>query len=578
MASVKLNTLHWHLVDDQGWRLEIKAYPRLTQVGAWRTDAAVPPAIGERTGGFYTQAEVRALVIYAAARGIGIVPEIEMPGHALSAIRAYPWLGVGPVPPPGIEHDWGVFPYLYAPDDRTFIFLEGVLGEVTALFPSRVIHIGGDEATKDQWHASPAVQARMRALGLKDEAALQGWFVARIAKFLAAHGRRAIGWDEVLDGGIPANTAIMSWHGLAGAVTAAKAGHDAVLAPAPTLYLDNRQGSGPDEPPGRGQTISLADVYAFDPAPAGLAPDARAHILGLQANLWTEHIRTEARAATMLFPRALAVAELGWSPPGTHDFASFAARVPAEMARLRALGIEASTTAFAPRARMRFNPASPAIAEVRLSNQIGSTDLRYTLSGAVPTATSPRYIGPLRLPLPSHLRATAFANGAALPGTLDRRFDAASVRRAGQGELTTCSDNLVLALEDDAPTDGKRAVFLTSVTEPCWRYRAAPVEGARAIEVDVGQLPFNFQIGADRDKIRFRAPAMPQGELEVRADGCEGAPIATLPLAPAAHNPGLTTLSAPLPQIIGRHDLCFTFTARGPDPIWAVHAVQLVVR
>jgi len=232
MAVNKLNTLHWHLVDDQGWRVEIRKYPKLTGISGWRYPAVAPGAPRlPRTGGFYTQAEIRAIVAHAAKRGITIVPEIEMPGHALAAIRAYPELGMGVPIPPGTESDWGVFPWLYNVDDKTFAFLEDVLTEVMELFPSQYIHVGGDEAVKDQWKGSPAIQAKIKALGIKDETALQAWFVHRIAGFLQAHHRKLIGWDEILEGDVPADATITSWRGIEGAITAAKAGHDAVLSP-----------------------------------------------------------------------------------------------------------------------------------------------------------------------------------------------------------------------------------------------------------------------------------------------------------------------------------------------------------
>lgn len=488
MALAKLNRFHWHLVDDQGWRLPIDKYPRLTEVGGWRVPATAPGAPPlPRTGGVYTKAEIREIVAYAAARGITVVPEIEMPGHALSAIRAYPRLGMGVAPPPGIESDWGIFPYLYNTDDATFAFLQDVLTEVIDLFPGPYIHVGGDEAVKDQWKADPATQARIKALGLKDEEALQGWFVARIGRFLAAHGRKLVGWDEILAGGVPASATVMSWQGIDGAVKAAAAGHDAILAPAPTLYFDHVD--GPGEPVGRAKIVSLADVYAFDPLPAGIPADRAHHILGLQGNLWTEHMRSEARVMHQAFPRALAVAELGWSS-GAKDYPDFAARAAAQVARLRPFGlIGASTAAFVPQ-------VAPALA--------------------------------------------------------------------------TCQDKLVLGLEDDYPAMGVRATYRVDILAPCWTW--TPPTAARSIAVDVGQLPFNYQIGKDRDAIRFRAPATPEGELEVR-DGCDGDRLAVAPLATAARNPGVTTLQLTLSRPASAA-LCLTFTARGPDPIWAVAAVR----
>lgn len=575
MAANKLNRFHWHLTDDQGWRIQINRYPRLTEIGAWRTPASAPGAPElPRTGGYYTQDQIREIVAYARERAIEIVPEIDMPGHALAAVRAYPELGTGVTPPPGIESDWGVFPYLYNVEDGTFTFLENVLDEVLALFPGTYIHIGGDEAVKDQWRASPQVQARMRALGIADEAAMQSWFMARIGRFLDARGRRLIGWDEILEGGIPASATIMSWRGIDGAVQAARAGHDAVLSPAPVLYLNHRQADGPEEPPGRGQVISLADVYAFDPAPASLTPEALGHILGLQGNMWTEHARTEARVADMMFPRALAVAELGWSPRAGHDYAGFVRRLVPQLERLRSLGLEPSVSAFRPVATAHSDPATNRVA-VTLSNQAG-TEVRYTLDGSAPTAASPFYAAPLDLALPMRLRAAGFLGGDALPGELDRNFDAASGRRRDDNALKLCSENIALSLEDDAPADGPRAVFLMDIQNPCWIYEAAPLDGVTAIAIDVGQIPFNFQIGRDIERIHFREPATDAGEFEVRAGGCEGERIAVLPLAPAVANPAVTRLTAPIVPRHGATDLCFTYTARGPNPIWAIDAVQLV--
>lgn len=574
MAAHKLNTLHWHLTDDQGWRIEIKRYPKLTEVSGWRAPATAPgaPAL-PRTGGFYTQDEVRDIVAYAAARGITVVPEIEMPGHALSAIRAYPELGTGAPIPPGVESDWGVFPWLYNVDDGTFTFLENVLTEVMALFPSRYIHVGGDEAVKDQWKASPAIQARMKALGVADEKALQSWFIRRMERFLSGRGRKLIGWDEILEGGIAPNATVMSWRGIDGAVEAARSGHDAVLAPSPTLYLDHYQGMGPNEGPGRHAAITLAEVYAFDPMPPSLSAEQQRHIIGVQANLWTEHVRGEARAAYMLFPRASAVAELGWSDPATRDFAGFAGRLVPQIERLRALGIEAAPSAYVPEASERFDPATGRVA-VTLANQVGSP-IRYTLDGSAPDAGSPLYAGPLVLALPTRLRAAGYRDGR-LPGEFDRRYDAASLRRRDDTQLKLCTTGVGLALEDDAPATGPRASFLIDIVNPCWIYQAAPLDGVSAIAIDVGQLPFNFQIGKDADNIRFRAPATPEGEFEVRIGGCEGERIAVLPLAPAAANPAVTRLSAPIAPRSGSHDLCFTYTATGPEPLWAIDAVQLV--
>jgi hexosaminidase len=511
MALHKLNVLGWHLTDDQGWRLEIKRYPRLTSVGAWRVPAGaaalkdIDAATGKPRlyGGFYTQAQVRRIVAYAAARNITIVPEIELPGHATAAIVAYPQLASTDQPPTAVPSDWGVFPNLFNPDESTFTFLEGVLDEVMALFPGRFVHTGGDEAVKDQWQASARVQARMRELGVASEAALQGYFTARMGRYLAARGRRLIGWDEILEGGVPQDAAVMSWRGVEGAVAAAASGHDVVLSPAPTLYLDHRQGAGPNEPPGVGAVITLEDVYGFNPLPGSLARDEQ-HVLGVQANLWTEHVRTEANTAYMTWPRAAALAEVGWSPPGRLDWNGFMGRLGAEFERYRLLGVNYSGDVFAP-----------------------------------------------------------------------ARHVAAFERHFSQ-DLKTCSDKDTLNLEDDAPLTGPRAIFLIDIQDPCWQLPAIDLSGAKTLTAAVGQVPFNFQIGKDREAIHLNTPRTPAGELEVRLDSCAGAPLVVLPLASAVTNDAVTVLpAAALPALTGVHTLCLRFTQRTLDPLWAIDWVQL---
>jgi len=334
MAQHKLNVLHWHLTDDQGWRVEIKKYPKLTQVGAWRT----PPGGGPPYGGYYTQDEIRDIVRYAQERYLTIVPEIEMPGHAQAAIAAYPELGVNGRNP-GVSHDWGINTWLYNVDESTLGFLQDVLGEVMGLFPSRYIHVGGDEAAKDQWQASAQVQNKMHELGLKDEAALQGWFTARIGKYLAAHDRQLIGWDEILEGGVPPDATVMSWRGAQGAIDAAKQSHDVIMAPSPVMYFDHLQASAHEEPPGRPDIVSLEDVYRFEPIPRELDSNQAAHVLGAEAALWSEYLTDAQRVEHAAFPRTAALAEALWSPPRQRDWRSFEKRLPAQLARYSRAGI-----------------------------------------------------------------------------------------------------------------------------------------------------------------------------------------------------------------------------------------------
>jgi hexosaminidase len=340
MSWHKLNVLHWHLTDDQGWRIEIRKYPRLTSVGAWRIPAVVPgSATPPPYGGYYTQDEIRGIVAFAASRHVRIVPEIDMPGHAQAAIAAYPELGsIDGKPSLPVSNRWGVHSHLFNLEPATFEFLENVLDEVLQLFPSHFIHIGGDEAVKDEWNASAAVQARARKLGIHDAAALQTYFTQKIGRYLLAHGRRVVGWDEIMQPGLSSGAVVMAWHGAKAAHAAAIRGNDTVLAPAPEMYFDNRQSSLPSEPPGRLAVSSLENVYRFEPYDPQLTEVQRRHILGLQANLWTEHIQTEQRVEWMALPRAAAVAEVGWSAQ-PRSWPGFLERLNSMADRYRAFGL-----------------------------------------------------------------------------------------------------------------------------------------------------------------------------------------------------------------------------------------------
>jgi hexosaminidase len=584
MALHKLNVLQWHLTDDQAWRLEIRRYPRLTSVGAWRVPAGaayaadIDPTTGHARlyGGYYSQATVRDIVAHAALRNVTIVPEIDMPGHATAAIVAYPRLGTVQPAPAAVPSDWGVYGNLYNAEPQTFQFLENVLAEVLQLFPSRYIHVGGDEAVKDQWRASAQVQRRMRELGAADEEALQSYFVHRMERFLTRHGRRLIGWDEILKGGMSPEATVMSWHGIDGAVTAANAGHDAVLSPAPTLYFDNIQGNLPHEPPGRGNLIRLEDVYRFDPLPASLSGDQQRHVLGLQASLWTEHIRTQERVEFMAFPRAAAVAELGWSAADKLQWDSFVARLLVELRRYQLLGIHASEDLFAVAVNATLDRAHAQV-RLQLSTQGGLGDIHYTLDGSEPLASSAIYTGPFVTAASGQIRASSFLGGRELVPSRARALDVASLQTRSSHELKTCSGKVLLSLEDDAPLQGDRAVFLVDIMNPCWIYQAADLTHVSAVAAAVGQLPFNFQLGADVNSIRLLPPRTPTGELEVRLDGCEGEPIASLSLQPALANDAVTSLpAAAIGHHEGQHDLCLRFTQRSLDPLWVIDQVRLL--
>jgi hexosaminidase len=346
MALHKLNRFHWHLVDDHGWRLEIKKYPKLTQVGAWRTgvgfdlDPKSTTAYGPdgRYGGFYTQENVREIVAYATARHITIVPEVEMPGHSTAALAAYPEFSCTGGPFTNSLKE-GVFNGIYNPaNDETFKFLDDVLAEVFQLFPGKYVHIGGDEVPKDTWKNSPDCQALMKREGLKNEEELQSWFIRRIEKYINAHGRSLIGWSEILQGSLTQNATVMDWIG--GAVEAASAGHDVVMTPVQFCYFELYQSTNRStEPKAAGGFVPLERVYQFEPVPEKLAPESYAHILGAQGNLWTEYIPNLKLAEYMLFPRLTALAEVDWSPKSARNFDDFSRRLQIEYQRLDQLGI-----------------------------------------------------------------------------------------------------------------------------------------------------------------------------------------------------------------------------------------------
>ncbi|HZP54368.1 beta-N-acetylhexosaminidase [Actinocrinis sp.] len=349
IALHKLNVLHLHLTDDQGWRLEIRRYPRLTEVGSWRRESPLGDRRHDRFdgrphGGFYTQDDIREIVAYAAARHITVVPEIDVPGHAGAAIAAYPHLGNTDSPnqpdQPEVATRWGILDNVLNAEESTLQFLRDVFDEVVELFPSKHIGVGGDECPTGPWENSPRAKGHIAERELPDADALRFWYVARLAEHLATHGRVLYGWDEICDGGLPADAVVASWRGITGAITAAKRGHDVVLCPEDQVYLDWRQSDDPGEPTPIGKVSSLAHVYAFEPVPAALSESEAQHVLGAQCNIWTEHIDSARAVDYMAFPRLTAFAETVWSDPRDRDFDDFARRLAVHERRLDALGVE----------------------------------------------------------------------------------------------------------------------------------------------------------------------------------------------------------------------------------------------
>ncbi|MFJ4688350.1 beta-N-acetylhexosaminidase [Streptomyces sp. NPDC088789] len=350
LAAHKLNVFHFHLTDDQGWRVEIKRYPRLTEVASWRSRTkwghrASPLWDDKPHGGFYTQDDIREIVAYAAERHITVVPEIDIPGHSQAAISAYPELGNADVVDTtalSVWDSWGVSENVLAPTDEVLRFYEGVFEELLELFPGRFIHVGGDECPKEQWRRSPLAQSRIKELGVSDENGLQSWFIRHFDTWLTARGRRLIGWDEILEGGLAEGAAVSSWRGYEGGIDAARAGHDVVMCPEQQVYLDHRQHGGPDEPVPIGFVRTLENVYRFEPVPPELTVDEARHVLGTQANVWAEVMESPARVDYQVFPRLAAFAEVAWSelpPPDDRDFAGFERRMTTHYARLDAIGV-----------------------------------------------------------------------------------------------------------------------------------------------------------------------------------------------------------------------------------------------
>ncbi len=346
MALHKMNYFHWHLTEDQGWRIEINKYPKLTEVGAYRDETLVGHARqrpqeydGERYGGFYTQEEIKEVVEYAAQHYITVIPEIEMPGHSQAALAAYPELGCtgGPYE---VATRWGVYGEVFcAGNEQTFEFLENVLLEVIELFPGQYIHIGGDECPKVRWEECEKCQARIKEEGLADEHELQSYFIRRIEEFLIAHDRKLIGWDEILEGGLAPEATVMSWRGTEGGIAAAKEHHDVIMTPTSHCYLDYYQGDRETEPLAIGGYLSLDTVYSYEPVPEGLTEEEAKFILGTQGNVWTEYMETPEHVEYMVYPRACALAEIGWTPKRNKNFENFLDRMEGHYKRLQTMNV-----------------------------------------------------------------------------------------------------------------------------------------------------------------------------------------------------------------------------------------------
>lgn len=430
MALFKLNTLHLHLVDDQGWRLEIANYPKLTEVGAYRVNqeekhwdarAKNNPNDKGTYGGFYTKEDLIEIVEYAKDRGIRVVPEIEMPAHVMSALAAYPefsCFGKHIAVPSG-----GVWPItdIYCPGKEiTFEFLQNVLLEVMEIFPSKYIHVGGDEATRTNWEKCADCQRRMREEDLNTTAELQTYFIQRIERFLSSHGRILVGWDEIIEGGLPSGSTVMSWRGIEGGWEASNAGHDVIMTPN-TVYLNQYQGEPDYEPIAFGGYVPLNQVYAFDPVVDSMSSAQKKHILGSQANLWSEFIADEDESEYMLFPRLAALSEALWTPKEKKDWNRFSEKIPPLFDRFDAMGITYARSAYAVTSPSKLNDDGSIT--VQLKNEFSDSEIRYAMNNDVLSATSDIYTDPITLENTTTITAAVFENGEIVGDTLTKTFN-----------------------------------------------------------------------------------------------------------------------------------------------------------
>ncbi|MHC2992390.1 hypothetical protein OB13_12620 [Pontibacter sp. HJ8] len=394
IALHKMNYFHWHLTEDQGWRLEIKKYPKLTEVGAYRNGTIIGryPGTGNdntRYGGYYTQEEAKEIVRYAADRHITVIPEIEMPGHSSAALTAYPELGCPGTGPYQVEQTWGIFDDIYcAGKDSTFTFLQNVLDEVMEIFPSNYIHVGGDESPKANWRNCQLCQKRIRDEGLKDEHELQSYFIQRMEKYINSKGRTIIGWDEILEGGLAPNAIVMSWRGEEGGIDAASQGHQVIMTPGPYVYLDHSQSLNEDSVTIGGYN-SLEKVYGYEPIPKELTAEQAQYVLGAQANVWTEYIRYPAKVEYHIFPRMSALSEVLWSPKDARDWSSFENRLLTQFRRYDLWGARYSKAFYDIKVSIASAPDHKGLV-IEMAGRSKDGKLLYSLNRQQPTAyTSP---------------------------------------------------------------------------------------------------------------------------------------------------------------------------------------------
>jgi hexosaminidase len=425
LAMHKMNTFHWHLTDDQGWRIEIKKYPKLTSVGAWRKGTMVGQYSDQKFdtikyGGYYTQEEIKEVVEYAVKRGVTIVPEIEMPGHAVAAIAAYPWLSCA-----GknidVERGWGVFENVFCPTDSTFKFLENVIDEVVSLFPGKYIHIGGDECPKTSWKNSAFCQNLIKTEKLKDEHELQSYFITRMEKYINSKGKQIIGWDEILEGGLAPNASVMSWRGEEGGKEAAKQKHFAVMTPGSHCYFDHYQDIASGEPIAIGGYTPLEKVYSYDPIPDGLTIDEQKYILGAQANLWTEYILNEKHLEYMALPRMCALSEVLWTQKNNKNESDFIYRLQNHFSLLDKFDVNYAKALYRVEQVASSQNSLNQIA-ITLKANLSLGEVFYTIDGSEPNQNSLKYTSPILIDKTTTIKAALISNGKQFGKTSNQNY------------------------------------------------------------------------------------------------------------------------------------------------------------
>ena len=577
MSLDKLNVLVWHITDDQGWRLPVPKYPELSRIGACReavgNDSEVSGGSSKPYCKIYTAAEIKDIVRYAAERYVDVVPEIDLPGHSQATIAAYPWLGVTGKRP-AVWTDWGVSPWLLNPNAKTLRFVDDVMDEVMRLFPSRYVSIGGDEADKQQWNASAEVNAQMKALKLANMDELQAEFMQKVATYLVAHGRTPVGWDDEVAAGVrlPREQVVMSWHGDHDervALAALRQEHDVVMTPQEFLYFDHLQSAHPDEWAGPPPEVTLRQAYDAPLVPPGTSAEEAKHIIGVQAGLWAEQMLTFAHTQHATFPRIAALAELGWSPSATHDWDGFLTRLPAEIARYRALGIGVADSAYAP--TFEISRVADGRFRVVIANQVHTGAIRYTIDGAEPSATSSAYTQPLVLSAGATVRAATYSpEGGLLAAARSTRVDDTALWTRDGTALATCSGEPPSRLQGARPAQGASPVYAVEIGNACWMWPMANLQGATRVTVMAEKLPWRY--GDEARGAVVRGGHDGDDAIEIHAKNCDGPRLATLPIGHATPAGRQVRLEAKLATPIAAdvHALCVFATGDPRQGQWAL--------